>query len=340
MQKLLTVTVPSYNSEAYLAHALDTLLPGGSELDVIIVNDGSKDGTAALAQSYVDRWPEIFRLVNKENGGHGSGVNKGIELAEGLFFRVLDSDDWVDPAALKKLLDYLRQLTAESMPDMLITNYIYEYTHNNTTRQVRYSSVFHGEKEKLYGWNELGVMRFDQLFAMHSLTYRTEVLRQSGLRLPEHTFYVDNLYDYIPLPWVDKLVWLDLDLYHYFIGRDDQSVATPTMIKRIDQQLLVTRLMCQAYHLDEIKDSSRRRYMYRWLSMILTISQIHLLVSNTPENLAKIQPMWDDLKEFDPDMYKKIRGMFLNVLTSLPGELGRFIDRKGFFLVQKIFKFS
>lgn len=341
MEKLLSIAVPSYNSEAYLAKCLDSMICGGAELDVIIVNDGSTDGTAELAQTYVDRYPEIFRLVNKENGGHGSGVNKGIELARGRFFRVVDSDDWVGEEALLKLLDYIRGMSSpEDTPDMLITNYIYEYTYNDSRRTVDYRKIFKKEKS-LHSWKDLGFIKIDQVFAMHSLNYRTEVLRQSGLKLPEHCFYVDNLYDYIPLPWVDSIAWLNVELYHYFIGRDDQSVHTPVMIKRINQQLRVTYLMIEAYHLEEeIKDKYKRRYMYRWLSLIIMISQIHLTLADTTESLQKITDMWQHLKDHDAQMYRKVRSSFVNIMTNLPGKLGRYIDRKGFFIAQKIFKFS
>lgn len=340
MDKLLTITVPSYNSEDYLAHCLDTLKTAGPELEVLIINDGSKDRTAEIAEGYVRQYPEIFTLIDKENGGHGSGVNAGLERATGRYFRVVDSDDWVGEEALAKLLDYIRQLDENASPDMIITNYIYEYTYDNSTRKIRFKNVFR-EAGTLHSWKDIRGFKVDQFFAMHSLNYRTSVLRASKLRLPEHCFYVDNIYDYIPLPWVNRFVWLDIDLYHYFIGRDDQSVHTPVMIKRIDQQLKVTYTMIDAYHLEEdIKDPDKRNYMYRWLSTIIMISQIHLTIANTPEALKKIDDMWAHLKEHDEQMYQKIRRRFANVLTSLPGPLGRWIDRKGFFIAQKIFKFS
>lgn len=341
MNKLLTVAVPAYNSESYLSHCLETLESGGERLEVIIVNDGSTDQTAAIAQRFVDRSPHIFKLVNKENGGHGSGVNKGLELATGEFYRVVDSDDWVDEEALTSVLNFIEAVQGTSNePDMLITNYVYEYAYNGTRRRITFKNVF-GQEGILSAWSDLGFFRVDQVFVMHSLTYRTSILRECGLKLPEHCFYVDNLYDYIPLPWVEAITWLDVDLYHYFVGRDDQSVHTPNMIKRIDQQLKVTSIMMKAYHLEEdIPDNYKRNYMYRLLSTIVVISQIHLNLANTREAELKNQKMWQELKEFDPVMYRKIRNRFLSVMTNLPGKLGRFIERKGFFIAQKIFKFS
>ena len=111
--KLITFAVPSYNSEAYMEHCIDTLLTGGEEVEIIIVNDGSKDNTKKIADRYAKQYPTIVKAVHKENGGHGSGVNKGLELATGLYYKVVDSDDWVDEDALKKTLETIKKLHKE-----------------------------------------------------------------------------------------------------------------------------------------------------------------------------------------------------------------------------------
>lgn len=341
MEALLTVVVPSYNSEAYLDRALASFKDSGPGLDVVIVDDGSTDGTAALAQGYVDERPELFRLIRQENGGHGAAVNTGIAAAKGRFFRVLDSDDWLAPAALQVLLEKIAHFVrTEVLCDLIVCNYVYEYSSNASQRVVRYRNAF-VEEGVPYGWAQLQPLREDQFFAMHSLVYRTEVLRASGLMLPRHCFYVDNVYNYIPLPWVHRLCWLDIDLYHYFIGREDQSVHTPIMIERIDQQLLVTQTMVEAYHLEQMELLPQKRaYMYKYLAIVIVISQIHLLLSKTKENQAKIKDMWQMIEKHDARMAKTLKRRFLVRLTNLPTPLGRWISRKGFYTVQKYFKFS
>ena len=125
--KLLTVTIPCYNSQDYMAKAIESALLGGDDVEILVVDDGSKDDTLSIAQQYESKYPHIVRAIHKENGGHGSAVNMGIANATGLYFKVLDSDDWFDKTAMLKLIKFLRQSVVESMSlDMIIANYVYE----------------------------------------------------------------------------------------------------------------------------------------------------------------------------------------------------------------------
>lgn len=127
IMKLLTITVPCYNSESYMKNCVESLLKGGEDVEIIIVNDGSKDSTAQIADEFVKQYPTIVKAVHKENGGHGSAVNAGLDHATGLFFKVVDSDDWVKESAYKEILETLRELAGgEKSLDMLISNFVYE----------------------------------------------------------------------------------------------------------------------------------------------------------------------------------------------------------------------
>lgn len=130
--KLLSVAVPCYNSAAYMSKAVDSLLTGGDDMEIIIVNDGSQDETGEIADSYAERFPHICKAIHQENGGHGEAVNTGLRNAKGMYFKVVDSDDWVDVAALEKILNVLRSMVEESTQlDMFIANYVYEKVHEN-----------------------------------------------------------------------------------------------------------------------------------------------------------------------------------------------------------------
>ena len=240
--KLMTYVVPCYNSEAYMRNCISTLLAsGGEELEIILVDDGSMDGTGRIADEYAARYPEIVRAVHQENGGHGEGVNQGIRNARGLYFKVVDSDDWLDVPSAKELLATIRRHLENGSPaDLYICNYVYEHE-TQGSRVMRYRSTL--PVGRIFGWSEIRSFKPWQYLLMHSLVYRTALLRECGLELPKHTFYVDNLFAYIPLPYVKTLCYLDLDLYRYYIGREDQSVNEAVMIRRIDQQLRVTRLL-------------------------------------------------------------------------------------------------
>ena len=125
--KYISFAIPCYNSEAYMAQAIESILPGGEDVEILIVNDGSKDRTAEIGKEYEEKYPGIVKLINKENGGHGDAVNAGLSHASGKYFKVVDSDDWVDRISLMKILNVLKNFEEEEQEvDMLIANYVYE----------------------------------------------------------------------------------------------------------------------------------------------------------------------------------------------------------------------
>ena len=210
--KDLTITVPCYNSEKYLRRCLDSLVIGGKDVEVIVVDDGSTDRTGEIAEMYAAWFPETVRVVHKENGGHGSGVNMGLKLADGRYFKVMDSDDWLEETAYRELLKQIKiwdksecMDREEFSPDLIICNYTYNHLDEGEERVMSYRNVF--PERRLCSWEEIRGFRPSQYLIMHALVYRTEVLRKSGVVLPEHTFYVDNIFAYKPLPFVETLYY-------------------------------------------------------------------------------------------------------------------------------------
>lgn len=337
--KLLSIAIPSYNSQDYLHHAVESLLPGGDEVEILIVNDGSKDGTAAIADDFERRYPGIVRAIHKENGGHGDAVMTGLQNATGLYFKVVDSDDWVDAEAYPRILDALRAHAArEEQIDLLVSNYVYDKVGVAHKHVVRYGNAL--PEGRVLAWEDVGRFRIGQYILMHSAIYRTQMLRDCGLSLPKHTFYVDNLYVYVPMTHVNRLLYLNVDFYHYFIGRDDQSVQETVMIRRIDQQLRVNRLMLESVDVLHVEPAKKRAYMLGYLEIITTVSSILLMKSGTEEHLAMKQALWDDIRARFPEVYKKLRHRFLGIGLHLPGKLGRQIAIGGYKLSQKIFGFN
>ena len=221
--KLLSIAIPCYNSQDYMAHCIESLLPGGEDVEILIVNDGSKDDTAKIADEYAAKYPTIVKAIHKENGGHGSAVNTGIENATGIYFKVVDSDDWVKEDAYLAILEKLRELTGGvDTLDLLISNFVYEKEGERRKKVMRYKHVL--PEYRMFGWEDVGRFHVGQYILMHSVIYRTKLLRECGLKLPEHTFYVDNIYVFEPLPYVRNMYYLDVNFYRYFIGRSDQSV--------------------------------------------------------------------------------------------------------------------
>ena len=336
--KLLSVAVPCYNSAAYMRHCIDTLLTGGEEVEILIVNDGStKDNTAEIADEYQARYPGRCKAVHKENGGHGEAVRHGLRAATGFYFKVVDSDDWVDEAALKRVLDALRTLRDKGV-DLVVANYVYEKEGVAHKHVVRYGNAL--PQERILTWEEVGSFRVGQYMLMHALIYRRQLLLDSGLELPKKTFYVDNLYAYQPLPLVKTLYYIDADLYRYYIGRSDQSVNESIMISRIDQQIRVNKMMMQVYATAEIPTRRERRYMLKHLEIVTTVSSILLVKGGSEEQLAKKQQLWDEMKRDYPKVYRQLRRRPLGVALNLPGKLGRKFMLFGYAVSQRIFGFN
>lgn len=325
-----------------MAKCVESLLKGGEDVEIIIVNDGSSDDTARIADEYATKYPTIVKAVHKENGGHGSAVNAGIENATGLFFKVVDSDDWVKEEAYMQILDTLRSLAGgEKVLDMLISNFVYEKVGENRHKVMRYKHAL--PQNQIFTWQEVKHFHKGQYMLMHSVIFRTKLLKECGLKLPEHTFYVDNLYVYEPLPFVRNMYYLDVNFYRYYIGRSDQSVNEDIMIGRIDQQIKVNKLM-----IDYLSDKKSQiagnkklyQYMISYLDIITTVSSILLIRSGTEENLSKKQELWDYLKKKDWVLYRRLRYGLLGQCMNLPGKGGRKISVEGYKICRRFFNFN
>ena len=337
--KLLTFTIPCYNSQDYMRHCIESILPGGEDVEILIVDDGSKDDTAAIADEYAEKYPTIVKAIHQENGGHGEAVNAGIRNATGLYFKVVDSDDWVDKEALKKILDAVKGFVdADSPVDMVISNYVYEKVGMKHKKVIRYDNVL--PQNQVFRWDDIGRFRLDQYILMHSVIYRTEMLKLCQLELPKHTFYVDNIYVYYPLPHVRTLYYLNVDFYRYFIGREDQSVNEKVMIGRIDQQLFVTKRMIEMYELRMITSKKLRKYMINYLAIMMTVSSILCIRSKKQENLVKKKELWAYLKKKDYKTYVKIRYGILGQTMNLPGRSGRKVSSLAYSVARRLIGFN
>ena len=339
--KLLSIAIPCYNSAAYMENCIKSLLPGGNEVEILIVDDGStKDNTAEIADRYEKEYPGICKAIHQENGGHGAAVNAGLKAATGIYFKVVDSDDWVNEQAYRQVLDTLRRFVyGKDTLDMLITNFVYEKQGAKHKKVMNYNLAL--PKNEIFTWSDVKVFVAGQYILMHSVVYRTELLRDCKLELPEHTFYVDNIFVYEPLPHVHTMYYLDVNFYRYFIGRADQSVNESVMVKRVDQQLRVTKHMIDCQDLDALQHEKRlRAYMLHYLSMMMTVSDIFLLLDGTPEAYTKKKELWQYLKDHvSPKVYRSVvlsLGGVSNV--NVPG--GDKVVLGCYRLAKKLFKFN
>ena len=345
--KLLSIAVPCYNSQDYMENCVKSLLVGGEEVEILIVDDGSKDGTAAIADRLAAEHPTIVRAIHQPNKGHGGAVNTGIENATGLYFKVVDSDDKVKPSAYKVILDTLREYSSligtEQQLDLLISNFVYNKEGEGRHKVMQYRRAL--PSNRLFSWDETHRFKKGQYILMHSVIYRTELLRENGIVLPEHCFYVDNIYVFAPMPYVKNMYYLDVNFYYYFIGRDDQSVNQEVMISRLDQQAKVNRIMID-YFTDEARKELIRsekhlyKYMYNYLEIITVITSVMAICSGDPDKLALKDEVWEYMKQKDLALYRRMRSGLFGVAMHLPGKGGRAVVKSVYQIARRIFNFN
>ena len=339
MKKVLSFVVPCYNSDGYMRHCIDSLLIGGEDVEIIIVNDGSVDNTAGIANHYISEYPNIVKAIHQENGGHGEAINIGLKYATGKFFKVIDSDDWVDEKAYLQILKTLKKLIQEPIQlDMFISNFVYEKSELKKKKVMKYNNAL--PENTFFTWDEVKKFKIGQYMLMHSITYRTQLLKDIGLTLPKHTFYVDNLFAYVPMQYVENMYYLDIDFYRYFIGREDQSISESIMIGRIDQQIKVNKMMLKAVRLEKIESENLRQYLHHYFEIVTSVSSVLLMRSGTKENLKKKKILWEYIRQIDRKMYKKLRRGILGLIINLPIALGRIISNCIYKISKKIVGFN
>ena len=334
--KILSVVIPSYNSEEYLDRCVDSILPAGEDVEIIIVNDGSTDRTAEIADDYADKFPSIVKVIHKENGGHGSTINSGIKAATGWFFKVVDSDDRLDSECLKKVIDVLKKsIEKNTKLDMLLCNYVYDKQGAKHKFVMKPKGI---PKDQLLNWDDIRHIRKYHYILMHSIIYRTDLLRLCDLELPEHTYYVDNIYAFQPLPYVKTFCYKDIDLYWYFIGREGQSVSEEKLVKQIDQYIFVIKIMTKVFKESKYITNSKPclDYMLNYLEVVFGVTCNFLNVGKDPANIQKKKDLWAEVEKIDPDAAAILKKRLVLIATNLPGKGGRAVSKYGYRALSKL----
>lgn len=332
--KFISFVVPCYNSENYMEHCIETLLIGKEDVEIIIVDDGSTDNTGKIADDYQKKYPTIVKVIHQKNGGHGEGINTGLKHATGKYFKVVDSDDWVDKRAYKTLLKKIKDIDS----DLIVMNYVYSYTDGRKDQTISFKNVFKENEE--ITWSDTKHFRLTQYLSLHSMMYKKSILDECHIKLPKHVFYEDNLFIYWPLPKTKTIFYLDLDFYRYFIGRADQSVQEPQMKKYCTHQALIAKEVCIKYDLDEIDNKKLRKIMQRECTLLMTLGVLFHRICKTDEGERQYKELWSTVKEGNPKLYKRLRHFSMAGAVSIPGKLGRLIAITGFRIAHKLVKFN
>lgn len=309
MSAVLTVAVPCYNVENYLDRCLTSFSDErfNNRLEVLIINDGSTDATQNIAEKYVDEYPHIFSLINKENGGHGSAVNTGIAHATGKYFRIVDGDDWVHTENMIQLLDILEDSSADLVVD-----------EKREVHMVTGDTEFFPLPEALPKGKMISFKKIshrDQLFPyimMHTLSVKTKLLKKCGIRLREHIFYVDMEYIVKVTCESRSIVFYDLEIYQYLIGNVNQSVSVQNYVKRYEHHNQVVDELLR-YSNEKVVSEEIRYYLDHRVCLLLNTHYNISLIYNTDrkEGLQQATAFRKKLKQVSPKYFKMTQKRFM-----------------------------
>ena len=335
--KLLTVTIPCYNSQDYMSACIESILPGGERVEIIIIDDGSKDLTGTIADSYAEKYPSIVRVIHQENGGHGEGINQGLAHATGKYFKTVDSDDTLSNDLIP-FLDALEACDRQGGVDLFVTNYHYVHADGKGDRSIRFVNTF--PENRVFTWQETRPFRPDQILMIHTCTFRTELLRTTGLVMPKHTFYEDNYMVYGNLKNVHRLYYMNCDLYLYAIGREGQSVQQDVMMRRYPHQIKATELCFTAFHLDDIPEKRKRAYLRHELFIMFGISVLFTRLNRTEQADRDIEQMWENCRSYDAKWADYFREKSPLRLVCLPGKRGNAFVSAFYSIAHHIVRFN
>lgn len=277
MNKYLTIIIPSYNVEKYLSHTINSVLVSKhlEYLEIIIVNDGSKDHTLKIANNYASEYQDIIRVIDKSNGGYGSALNSGIEIASGKYLRILDGDDTITTENLENLLVYLQDQDA----DLILSEYVVLNHVSDSRKQTNY--YYDMNIDRVYSFKEVSNKNID----IHSAIFRTGIYKENHIKIDEHCMYTDVEYVIFGLAYVNSVRFFSGPIYEYHIGIEGQSVSAEGWRKYEKQHEKVFHsLLCYylSYELTET-DESRKKYIRKWINRAWQSRMINGFLINNDE---------------------------------------------------------
>ena len=336
---LVTFVVPCYNAAGFMRHAVDSLLAAKRPCEILLINDGSSDDTSAIAHEYAQAHPQV-RAIDQANSNWGGVINHGLKLARGRYFKVLDSDDCLEERQLNEVLDALSEaVAADDAPDLLITNYIYDHLPTQTKREMAYRSFL--PQGHVFGWDEVGTPGIDQYLMIHATWYATDLLRASRVELPTKAAYMDSILLLHPMPYVERLLYLDVAPYQYAIGREGQSVDVKYLQRHMPEQLFATRLAIEDVDYGALFARKPRcaELMCGYMQCMMSVSTLNLFTLGTRDAIEQNRQLWSYLKARNPELYRRVSRSWVG-LANRKTALGRFIAVKAFELGKKRYKLA
>lgn len=299
MEKILTIVIPTYNMQDYLRRCLDSLIVPEEQmkhLEVLVVNDGSKDNSSTIAHEYQDKYPDTFRVIDKENGNYGSCVNRGLKEAAGKYIKILDADDWFDKNTFTLYLEKLNGIEA----DLIITDY------NFVSNKGRKNPVcYHFPINKILSFSKICTSDEFVALEMHAVTYLRENLISMNYHQTEGISYTDQEWMFEPMAMVNRVMYIPLNIYQYLLGREGQTVTLEARIKNISQVISIQEKSLNIFK--KYRDSENPASVYLAKRLVLRCKYIYdpdiLLGKFTQKNL--IVSYDEQLKANFPDIYQE-----------------------------------
>lgn len=330
--KQLTIAIPSYNVEAFLEKCLDSMCGVDERLEVIIVNDGSKDRTSEIAHAYEAKYPLDVKVIDKENGGHGSGINAGLDAASGRYYKVVDADDWITTENLKGILDKLEASDVEAVimgfKTVNISNgVVLEYSPVSSVNDRQIDMIKLADK-----YDDVS-----NCLDFHSMCFNTEFLRETGIRMSEHTYFEDQEFAILPFVHADRIMVIPDMLYEYRIGDVNQSTNFENQAKRVSNHQAVVERIVDYYISCKPMGKARDEFLRRRISVALNSNYATLLVKNPnkKEGRKKAAIFREYLLRKDPMLVKMTDKRYklflrLNRYKSAPVLYGKLFNSKAY----------
>lgn len=310
MEKILSIAIPAYNVEKYLERCLQSFEVEEilSKIEVLIINDGSKDRTPEIARAYCERHPDTYFLYNKENGGHGSGINYGIKYATGKYFKVVDGDDWLNTKELQHFVQTLEQLDA----DVVAADFLCVQDGTETILSEKHCTPVETQYGQVVNLDEGAVK---DVIKMHAFTIKTKMLQQHNIVIDEKCYYVDCEYITFPMPYVRTVYFYNRYIYMYRLGRNGQSMDIRSMQRNRQQHMNVLNSLLTFYDSMEAIPEGKRKYIERCIAQVVENQfQIYISMGDKKEVRQELKK-WDEaLKEKYPRIYAATRKKSITLL--------------------------
>lgn len=308
--KLLSIAIPSFNAEQYLPECIPSLL-GYEGVELIVINDGSKDNTLKIANEFKEKYPDYIKVIDKENGGHGSGLNAAYKIAEGLYFKCCDSDDTLSKEGLLNLLDMIKKLKEEdNLPDLFLADYTAVYKNRNREKDCGLKKYF--PLNKVVTYDEVKIIGLSDYAMIHMTFVKTSILVENHMNLVEKTFYEDNEFVYFIFGHSDTICYLDKPIYRYSLGETGQSVSTESMLKNYMHEMRAYEATFKEFKWSDYISWSKkkRKFMMHDLEVMYVLAYTYAFLSRSKDKRIAFKNLLKACKNFDKKLYKKLRGRF------------------------------